>query len=519
MRIQGLVGRTLRAVPAGMPAALGVAARAGFVRPASGGLLLLPLGARVVDRIEHELVDGSGCEPIEPVIGVGDLREVVASLFVGEVQSYRHLPLRIATRGQAKPPVTDGKGCERAMLLTVAGAFATELERAEFFGQINDRIGRLGNTSRLRLVQAIGAGSARASLAMSDNAPRGVLECARCGTWRLREVAPFARGEATAGEGRPLELVHTPGATTIQALADMLHIAREQTLKALFLTTLGGEFVLVVVRGDLEVSLDKLTAVLGASGLRPATEAEIRAAGAVPGYASPIGLRVRQPGAESGVIVVLDLSVHSSVSFVAGANRADYHYTDVDPRRDLAATHVADIALAPLGARCAECGLVLTEARGTIVALAEDLAAPTYSDGTGADKQGAAGLVTIDLLAMFEEIVAASVDGTGIAWPPSLAPADVHVVDLKAGEACALAVAALEAEGLRVLLDDRALGAGAKFTDADLIGCPLRVTVSPRSLQAGGAELALRCGIDAEVVHLDSLATHARAHLSALMSI
>lgn len=519
MRIQGLVGRTLRAVPTGMPTALGVAARAGFVRPATGGLLLLPLGARVVDHIEHELVDGLGCEPIEPVIGAGDLGEVVAGLFVGEVQSYRHLPLRIATRRQTKPPGTDGKGCERALLLAVAGAFATEVDRAEFFGQMDDRMGRVGITSRLRLVQAGGAGSARACLAVSDAGHREVLECDRCGTWRLREFAPFARGEPPAGEGRPLELVHTPGATTIQALADMLHIAREQTLKAIFLTTLGGEVVLAAVRGDLEVSLDKLTAVLGASGLRPATEAEIRAAGAVAGYASPIGLRVRQPGAEGGVIVVLDLSVYSSVSFVAGANRADYHYTGVDPRRDLAATHVADIALAPFGARCAECGLVLTEARGTVVALSEDLRAPTFSDETGADKLGAAGLVTIDLLAMFEEIVAASVDGAGIAWPPGLAPADVHVVDLKAGEACAQSVAALEAEGLRVLLDDRALGAGAKFTDADLIGCPLRVTVSPRSLRAGGAELALRCGTDAEVVPLESLATHARARFGTLMSI
>jgi len=179
---------------------------------------------------------------------------------------------------------------------------------------------------------------------------------------------------------------------------------------------------------------------------------------------------------------------------------------------------VADIALAPSGACCAECGQVLAEAHATLVSLAEHLPAPSFSDPTGADIRGAAGMVTIDLLALFEAIVAGSSDGAGIAWPPSLAPADVHVVDLKAGDACAQAVAALEAEGLRVLLDDRALSAGAKFTDADLIGCPVRVTLSPRSLQSGGAELALRCGVGAEVVSLDTLATHARARLHSLMS-
>ena len=518
MRIQGLVGRTLRAAPAGMAPALGVAARAGFVRPAGGGLILLPLGALVIDHIERQLLSGLGCEPIEPVMGSGDLREAVIGLLRTEVQSYRQLPLRIATRGRGRLSLADATASEAAEMLTVAGAHTTDGERAAFLGQIDDRIGGLGRATRIVLVHALVAGDVRASLVVRDEGANAMLACTQCGTWMLREGAPFSRGEATPGEGRSMELVYTPGATTIQALAEMLDIGREQTLKALFLTTRSGELVLVVVRGDLDVSLEKLGAVLGASGLRPATEAEIRIAGAVPGYASPIGLQVRKPGAEDGVLVVLDLSVYSSASFVAGANRADYHYAGVDPRRDLAATHVADIALAPSGACCAECGQVLAEAHATLVSLAEHLPAPSFSDPTGADIRGAAGMVTIDLLALFEAIVAGSSDGAGIAWPPSLAPADVHVVDLKAGDACAQAVAALEAEGLRVLLDDRALGAGAKFTDADLIGCPVRVTLSPRSLQSGGAELALRCGVGAEVVSLDTLATHARARLHSLMS-
>jgi prolyl-tRNA synthetase len=518
MRINGLVGRTLRAVPAGMTSALGAAARAGFVRPASGGLILLPLGVWVIDRIAAELVRGLTCEPIEALTCSGDVAGAMANLLRSEVQSYRQLPLRIATRGGAQVPLNESTGCEGAEVLTVAGAFGTEAERGAFLAQIDDRANRLGDASRLRLAHATGAGRSRATLVLRDDGGRVTLACPLCGTRMLREAAPFSRGDAPTCEARALDLIHTPGATTIQALADMLHIGREQTLKALFLTRQAGELVLVVVRGDLEVGLDKLSTVLGASPLRPATEAEIRSSGAIPGYASPIGLRVRQPGADGGVIVVIDPSVYTSASFVAGANRPDYHYAGLDPRRDLTATHVADVALAPPGARCAECGLALTEARGTIVALATDIPAPTYSDETGADQQASAGLVSLDLLALFEEIVAASADGTGIAWPARVAPADVHVVDLKAGEACAQSVSALERGGLRVLLDDRTLGAGVKFMDADLIGCPLRVTVSPRSLQAGGAELALRCGLSPEVVPLDTLATLARARLAALMS-
>jgi prolyl-tRNA synthetase len=518
MRIGGLVGRTLRAVPAGMTPALGAAARAGFVRPTSGGLILLPLGVWVIDRIAAELVSGLACEPIKAPTWSRDVARAMADLLRLEVQSYRQLPLRIATRGCAQLPQNEYAGWEGAEVLTVAGAFGTEVERGAFFAQIDDRANRLGDAGRLRLAHATGAGNSRALLALRDDGRRVTLACPQCGTRMLREAAPFSRGDAPPCEARGLELIRTPGATTIQALAEMLHIGREQTLKALFLTNQAGELILVVVRGDLEVGVDKLSAVLGASRLRPATEAEIRSSGAVPGYASPIGLRVRQPGTDDGVIVVLDLSVYSSASFVAGANRPDYHYAGLDPRRDLTATHVADVALAPAGARCADCELALTEARGTIVALGSDIPAPTYRDETGVDQQACASLVSLDLLAFFEEIIAVSADGTGIAWPAGVAPADVHVVDLKAGEACAQSVAALEREGLRVLLDDRTLGAGVKFTDADLIGCPLRVTVSPRSLQAGGAELALRCGLSSEVVPLDTLATLARARLATLMS-
>jgi len=127
-------------------------------------------------------------------------------------------------------------------------------------------------------------------------------------------------------------------------------------------------------------------------------------------------------------------------------------------------------------------------------------------------------MLTIDLLAALEHVVAACADESGIAWPALLAPADIHVVDLKAAEAASHVAGALQARGLRVLLDDRPLAAGAKFTDADLIGCPLRITVSPRSLQAGGGELSGRRGRNPSIAPLSEVPDIALTRISALMS-
>ena len=142
----------------------------------------------------------------------------------------------------------------------------------------------------------------------------------------------------------------------------------------------------------------------------------------------------------------------------------------------------------------------------------------TYATEGGRTESAPAGVLTIDLLAILEQVVGACADGNGIAWPARLAPADIHVVDLKSSEAALQISGALEARGLRVLLDDRPLSAGAKFTDADLIGCPLRLTVSPRSLQAGGGELSGRKGSNPAIVPFAEVPQVARSRLAALMS-
>ena len=517
MRLSGLVGRTLRTAPAGASASIGLAARAGMLRPDPGGVVMLPLGAEVLRQIESFVLDGLGADAVRVLAEPGRDLEAVAALLSGEVQSYRHLPLRIATSSASWREVAEGRGRVAGAHLLVAGAFAESASADAFVTHFAGRLAGLAQHSGLTLVGSgnpLGPGD---WLVPGPEGGQAYLACAQCGTRQRRERARFRR-EAIEGTPEDLRLVHTPGATSIESLARMVGVGRARTLKALFLATGKGELVFAVVRGDLEVSLEKLTDLVGRGELRPASEPEILAAGAVPGFASPIGLHVRSAPDSQGVFVVVDESAYTGRAFVAGANRADYHYLGVDPERDLRPTLRGDLALAPVGATCETCGSKLTGELGTVLAGRQVLLPPSYTDEGGAVRKGCAVAVTVNLLGWFEQILLAAADDSGIAWPAQVSPADVHVIDLKAPTESGRAAMLLELAGLRVLLDDRPIGAGAKFTDADLIGCALRLTVSPRSLDAGGAEMSLRRGARPEILPLESVAVRARALLAGVMS-
>jgi prolyl-tRNA synthetase len=520
MKIEGLVGRTLRAQPSGVSAAMGLSARAGFLRPCGGGWLVLPLGMRILDRMANALLEGLECQLVGvPARVVGDAGRALSELMQGATQSYRQLPMRIATLWSG-----DGDGlkssteAEAHPLLGIAGAFAGRDPLVVFLGDGHANLRSLGAWAGLHVESATGTGGSSALIAFGQAGGSAVLSCASCGSSHLRDAAPFARPRLEQGAPGAMERVHTPGASTIQALAALLGVDREQTLKALFLSCDAGGLIFALVRGDLDISMEKLALVAGAGHLRPSTESEIEAAGAFPGFASPIGIRVRKAGEREGVHVVADPSAFTGNDFAVGANAPDYHFVHVDPHRDFSVTEVADIALAPEGARCVGCGGALTERRGTILAHCSPLDAPLFSDETGGEKRADAAWTVVDLLVLFEQVVSSCADDHGIAWPASLAPADVHIVSIKESDACRDTVQALERAGLSVLFDDRPIGAGAKFADADLIGCPIRVTISSRSLQAGGAELAGRAGASPVVVPLGELPERVRAKLAALMS-
>jgi prolyl-tRNA synthetase len=244
--------------------------------------------------------------------------------------------------------------------------------------------------------------------------------------------------------------------------------------------------------------------------LRPATIAEIEAVGAVPGYASPIGIN------RSKAIVVADELLTREAGLVAGANEIGFHLLNTLHGRDYQADIVAPIAAAFDGAPCATCGAPLREVRGVEVGnifqlgtrYSQSLGA-SYTDERGQPQPIVMGSYGIGLGRVLACIAEEHHDDKGLCWPMSVAPFQVMLISMvKSAENKAIAeqlYADLWAAGVEVLLDDRDVSPGVKFGDADLIGLPIRLTVSERSLKNGGVEFKLRRGEGSEVVPLSKV--------------
>lgn len=308
------------------------------------------------------------------------------------------------------------------------------------------------------------------------------LHCPACGFAAPLGLAPVKKTVFAADEAPvPTEKVLTPDSPTIESLAAFLGLPPQKTAKALMLVRKSdAQFIFVVIRGDQTLSEAKLAALVGA--FRLATEAEIRAVNAVPGYASPVGV-------QNALIVVDDL-IPASPNLVAGANEAGYHLKNVNCGRDYPPDLVADLTLAVAGDLCATCGGPLEASRGWVLALGG-----VYD---------------------FENILFALAetyhDEKGLTFPPAAAPFDVYLLQVP-GKTLDTRPAAeelyekLTASGLSVFFDDRDERAGVKFNDADLLGCPVRVTVGERGLQNGMVELKKRTAAENQTVAFAEVAS------------
>lgn len=293
-----------------------------------------------------------------------------------------------------------------------------------------------------------------------------VIYCAAC---HYADRAELAQGKKTAFSSEanlPVEKVLTPECETIEALAAFLNLPKEKTAKALMYTRAGdGRFIFVVVRGDMQLSESKLRRVTGE--VRPATMAEIQAAGAAAGYASPLGLK--------DALVIVDDLIPASPNLAAGANEHGFHLLNTNCGRDYQPDIVADLTQVNAGDACHECGAALQASTSLLV----------MRDGK------------LDVDNLLLAVAECHHDEKGLSLPGSAAPFEVYLMHVvgrqldtcrKAGEIHQT----LEAEGVRVLFDDRDERAGVKFNDADLIGCPVRVTVGEKALQNGMVEFKLR---------------------------
>ena len=259
----------------------------------------------------------------------------------------------------------------------------------------------------------------------------------------------------------------------------------------------------MAVRGDMDVNEAKLRRALGAIDLHYMTEDEATAAGFVAGSASAVGLTLRQAQGEQVKVVADDL-IPQERNLVAGANKPDAHLLNVNYGRDWQADIVADIALAREGHLCLQCRTPMDLRRGIEMGqifklgtfYAEKLGA-TFLDRDGKQRPAVMGSYGIGTERLLAAVIEANHDEAGIIWPRALAPYDVHLVGLQADrpqvqQAAEELYQRLQDSGLAVLYDDRDETPGVKFNDADLLGMPLRATISPRTLEKGALELKRR---------------------------
>ncbi len=319
--------------------------------------------------------------------------------------------------------------------------------------------------ARLELSGAVARASSEV-FALVNGASLEILCCPACGYAARRTLARSRRQPFSQEAALLVEKIETPDCNTIAQLALYLQLPQEKTAKALMFTRLqDGKLVFVVVRGDLQLSDAKLTALLGA--VRLATLEEIRAVGAVPGYASPLGLQ--------GALIVVDELVANSPNLVAGANQYGYHLMNTNYPRDYQADLIADLTLCSPEDPCPECDSPLESREASIIWMDEKLQPE-------------------NLLLALAEI---HHDEKGLLFPKLAAPFDVYLMQvpgktLDTAAAAAELYAQLTGASLSVLFDDRDERAGVKFNDADLIGLPVRVTVGERGLQNGLVEVKLR---------------------------
>jgi prolyl-tRNA synthetase len=337
--------------------------------------------------------------------------------------------------------------------------------------------------------------------------------CESCGFSANRQVAAVRPPTIPAADQRPMEEVETPGTTTIAGLAAFLGIEPAGTAKAAFFVAGDGRLVTAIVRGDREVNETKLAnAMQAAGGLRPAQPEEIKAAGMEPGYGSPIGAH--------DTVVVVDEIAAGTPNLVAGANRVGWHIRNVNVGRDFQPDLVADIDNAQEGDPCPSCALPVVLRNGVevgnIFKLGTKYTAALGATYLGEDGQAhpiVMGSYGIGLGRNVACIVEAHHDDKGIVWPASVAPYAAHLVaigsnrDPRVADIAERLHAAALAAGpeLEILYDDRDESPGVKLTDAELMGMPRILTVSQRSIAAGGVEVTIRATGERSTVPVDEV--------------
>lgn len=554
MRMSQLFFRTYREAPSEAESdAYKLVVRAGLARQIASGIFsFMPLGWRVMRRIEEIIrqeMDAIGGQEVHlPVLQPAELwqesgrydaigselfrlkdrnkrdfvlamthEEAVTEMARGIVNSYRQLPFmlyQVQTKERDEPRPRGGLMRLREFTMKDAYSFhetTDDLDR--YYPLVVQAYLNIFKRCGLNVVAAdadpgmMGGNASHEFILISDAGEDQVVTCPDCGYAANLEAAVGKLMALPQEEPGQMEAVATPNIKSIADLAEFFNMGPERFLKTMVFSGQNG-LVAAAIRGDLEVNLAKLARVSGQGDLQLADEDALTKAGLVQGFVSPVGLK--------NISVIADTSVTQSFNFVAGGNRVDTHIRNVVAGRDFKVHHIGDIAEVAEGQSCSTCGKPLQIARGIELGHTFKLGlkysatmGATFQDKDGGSRPIVMGCYGIGLDRLLQSVVDGNHDASGIMWPAEVAPYQVALVSLNPDDQVSAAAENLYDElktaGYEVLYDDRAESAGVKLKDADLIGLPVRIVVSPKTLKEGQVEIKPRSGEFYRVALAESL--------------
>lgn len=545
MRATNLYAPTLRETPAEAEVkSHQLMLRAGMIRKAAGGLYTyMPLAWRTLKKImqivREEMDEAGGQEIAMPIVQPSEIwqetgrwsvygdemfrvadrhgrqfclgpthEEMVTTLIRDEVRSYKQLPLMLyQIQNKYRDEIRPRFGLMRGREFIMKDLYSFDKDEEgmnESYKKMYDAYTRVFSRMGLefRPVEAdngaIGGGHSHEFTVLAEAGESNIAYCSKCEYAASDEKAELNVIKAAEEDMKELEKVSTPGAHTIELVADYLKLPLDKTIKAVAFQSEHDELILAFVRGDHEVNDVKVLNLFDdVIDLHMATDEAIAAAGGVAGFMSPIGLK-------EGTKVVVDATVMEMYNACAGANEKDMHYINVNPKRDFKDVITADIRMVKEGDACPHCGAPLKMTRGieagqvfTLGTKYSQALHATFLDENGKEKPLVMGCYGIGVSRTMAAAIEQNNDENGIIWPKAIAPFEVVVVPVNAKNEDQLRISEeiyheLKTKGVDVLLDDRKERAGVKFKDADLIGYPLRITVGPKAVEEDSVELKIR---------------------------